>query len=131
MRWEKNPTKLWRVTQQRVLLAKNWHFKKIWLAYLVMFNLCALSQFLMVPATKGLKAELKLSLFSQMQVSKINAIILTRKSNPYSTTKLSSNVYTCIDLWVTLLMSAVFKYTEMTFMSMVHIQMIQKAYKES
>lgn len=85
----------------------------------------------MVPATEGLKVELKLSLILQMDLSKINVVILTRKSNPYSTTRLNSNVYTCIDLWVTLLMLAVFKYIEMTVMNMAHIQVIQKAYKES
>lgn len=83
----------------------------------------------MVPGT-GLKAELKLSLFLQMELSKVNAVILTRKSNSYST-RLNSDVYTCIDLGVTLLMSAVYKYIKVTVTSMAHIQIIQKSSKKS
>lgn len=102
------------------------NIKKICFAYFVMFQLCTSSQFLIADGTSNKRTEGR----TEAQFF-TNVIILTRKSNPYSITKLNSSVYTCIDLWVTLLRSAAFKCVEMTVMNVAHIQMIQKAYRES
>lgn len=62
--------------------------KNSWDSFVLFILLCfnfvprCSSWFLVVPETEDLKAELKTSLFSQIQPSKTNVTILTRKSNP-------------------------------------------------
>lgn len=64
-----------------------------------MFQLCASSQFLISDATGNKRTDGRTEdQFVFTNASKINVLILTRKSNPYSTTMLNSNVYACIDL---------------------------------